>query len=191
MKALLNLNSRVKATIALPAGAIVPLHVGGDYFYIYALDGALEADVNDSDVFASVEKGLIHQGVVGRSDIGTVRFRNSTGSTVNVTIVYGKGSQTVAGQTTISAADLLALTPAAATVTTDFQDITASTAFTGKKAVQVTNTGGTNITVTGAGAARTLGPGEFVSWSVLRQQDTLNTITVNAAGGSARVVWQA
>jgi len=191
MKPLLNLNSRVAATLAIGAGAIVPVHVGGDYFYIYALDGALEADVNDSDVFASVEKGLIHQGVVGRSDIGTVRFRNSTGSTVNVTIIYGKGSQTVAGQTTISAADLLEITPADATVATDFQDITASTAFAGKKAVQVTNTGVTNITVTGAGAARTLAPGEYVNWSVLRQQDTLNTITVNAAGGNARVVWQA
>jgi len=191
MKPLLNLNSRVEATLAIAAGAIVPVYVGGDYFYIYALDGALEADVNESDVFASVEKRLIHQGVVGRSDIGTVRFRNSTGSTVNVTIIYGKGSQTVAGQTTISEADLLEITPADATVATDFQDITASTAFAGKKAVHVTNTGVTNITVTGAGAARTLAPGEFVNWSVLRQQDTLNTITVNATGGNARVVWQA
>lgn len=191
MKQLLNLNSRVVSSISIPAGAIIPLHVGGDYFYIYALSGALEADVNESDVFASIERGLIHQGVVGRSDIGTVRLRNSTGSAVTVTVIYGKGQQFVSGQVTLSSADVLSLTPAPVTATCDLETITNSTVYSNKTSIKVVNVGAANITVTAAGAARTLAPTEEVSWSVLRQQDVLNPITVNATGSTAKVVWTA
>lgn len=180
-------NSRSQSTLVIPTATKLKLYVGGDYFFIYSQSGALAISVN-GDVFSNCQSGLIHSGVAGRNDIADVELYNTSGATVTVVIIFGKGSQSVTGTTTISAQDLAVITPAAATVQVDVETVTnASQVFSGKTSIAVVNTGAADITVN----TRSLGAGESVEWSSLRQQDVLQAITVNATGSVAKVVWTA
>lgn len=217
MNELVNRNSRNVSSFSVAAGQTVPVHVAGDYYQILAMSGSLKVSVNGGP-FTPAQVGLIHNGVVGRDDVGTVRFYNDTGGAITVTVIHGKGNITVVGSVSIASTDLLALTdrldaieddveatntnlttllartPAAVTVDCDVVNVTnASTAFASKTSIKIVNIGATNITVTPAGgSARTLLPTEEVSWSSLRQQDVLKTITVDSTGGGdAKVVWTA
>ena len=183
--------SRITSSIVVPAngGRMLQL-IRGDYFHIVSASGTVTLAVNRGG-FTPCPSGLIQRYPAGNDEIEQIEFYNASGSDVTVVVVYGRGDMQITGQVNLSSSDLLSITPAAATVATDFQDITGSTAFAAKKSITVINTGSADITVTGAGAARTLSAGETVNWSTLRQQDTLNTITVNATGGNARVIWQA
>ncbi len=188
MNANLSRNSRSQTTLVIANNGKARVHVGGDYFFIYSQSGALQISVND-DSFTNCQSGLIHSGVIGRDDIADLEFYNTSGADVTVVVIFGKGSQSVTGSVSISAADLASLTPAAATVDCDVVDVNnLSTVFASKTSIAIYNVGSTDITVNG----RTLAAGNDVEWSALRQQDVLKNITVDATGGGlAKVVWTA
>jgi hypothetical protein len=121
-------------------------------------------------------------------------FTDTSGS--SNTVVYYAGMEPLeVSETTsalsLSAADLASITPAAVTHTCDMVDITTSVVFASKKHITILNTGATDITINCGSGARTLAPGDSVTFPVLRIQDSLPSITVDATGGSARVTWLA
>ncbi len=116
----LDLNSRNKAVVAIADGDEYALFVGGDFLYIYALAGTLEMKVNEGADWTPFVVGTRHSGVVGRNDIGAVKFRNTSGQAATMTVIFGKGEMDITGQASIAnlpaeyplpAAQLAVITP--------------------------------------------------------------------------------
>lgn len=191
MTPLINRNSRRPTTIIIPTGTVAPLHVGGDFFYVYTMSGVVTISVND-DAFAPCQAGLIHSGVVGRNDVERIAFSNTSGATVTVVVIFGKGSMSVTGQVNLAAGDVALITPAVAVLTADFANLSnqAAVNYAGKRSISVTNVGTVQILVGGVALAA----GLTVGWSCERTQDTLPAKAVDTSttpNGAALVVWTA
>lgn len=185
-----DLNSRNSISVSIANGATHPVWVGGDFIYIHAVSGVLTVSVNDGP-FTPCVVGLRHSGVVGRSDIGWVKFKNETGGAVTLTAIFGKGEMDITGQASIAnlpteyplpAAQVTSITPAAVAVTPGIARISSSVAYASKKSVTV-------IVVTAPCTINTVSVPEGVyTFSAPRVQDTVGTITVDATGGDAIVL---
>lgn len=179
-------------TISISANGKAVEPLGGRYFAVISATGGFTVDFGDG-----VQVPMVAGRRYGPTTFTRLTFTDTSGATNAVQFIASfdevQVSETTGGTVaaTFSAADILSITPAAVTHTCDFEDITGSTAYAGKKAITITNTGAADITVTASGAARTLAPGDSISWSVLRMQDSLPSITVNATGSTARVTWLA
>ena len=193
----INQNSRTPSTLVIPAGAIAPQYIGGDFFYIYSLTGVLTISVNEDD-FAPCQVGLIHSGVIGRNDISSIRFKNSTASSVTVVLIYGKGSMPVTGQTsivnptfTLDTPTVQAITPPAAVLQASFANLSnqAAVAYNGKRSISIANTGAVQILVNGIALAAGSPP---IGFTCERVQDTLPNFsidTITTPNGTALVLW--
>lgn len=185
----INRNSRTPSSVIVPAGQIATQYIGGDFFYIYSMNGTLLISVNEDD-FAPCQVGLIHSGVPGRSDINSIRFKNNTGAPVTVFVIYGKGSMSVTGAVNLSAGDIANITPAAAVLQAGFQNLSnqAAVAFNAKRSISITNTGAVQILVN----AVALLANQTIGFSCERTQDTLPNFSVDTLttpNGAALVSW--
>jgi len=187
----LSRNSRTPATLLVPANTTgaATLHVGGDFFYIYSMGGALNISVN-GDAYAPCQSGLIHEGVVGRNDVSDIAFQNTTGADITVVVIFGKGSMTVTGLVNLSPGDISTITPPAAVLQAGFANLSnqAAVAYNGKSSISITNTGAVNILVNGTA----LLPEQTVAFTCERTQDTLPNFSVDTnttPNGAALVGW--
>jgi hypothetical protein len=190
----------VTTTVILSANALTVLPVSGRALSVLSSTGAFTARVNNGPASPMV-KGRGFGGPTSE-EFNFVELVDTSGSS-NTVILHIADEQitgadqlasvglSVGAEVAIAAASLTSITPAAVTHTCDVVDITTAIAYSGKKSITITNTGSTDITITPNGSARTLAPGDSVTFTVIRYQDSLPSITVDATGGNARVAWLA
>lgn len=185
-------------TISIPANGLAVETLTGRFFAVISATGGFTVE----PAGAAIKLPMVTGRKFGSADappFNRLVFTDTSGSINSVTFYAGdvpyEVSETTSGMT-IAAADVISITPAAVTHTCDFEDVSnASTAFASKKSISITNTGAVDCTVNCGGLGeRTLASGDDVSFTVLRMQDSLPSITVDTTGGGggvARVAWLA
>lgn len=206
-----------KIAFSLAAGEGQEYAVGADFIRLDVFPLGLLLGVNSGNPKTYIE-GLLYKTSPGESHIRLLRIVNQTTGTLTGEFTHGtgdvdfpgvaaligsvplpSGASTAALQTTgnTSAATVAAQTTALAASTVEVPELivmgaSTSTVFAGCRSISIlnTNTAAVNVTVTTPGGARTLAPGQSVSWSVTKPLATLSNITVaTAASGSANVAY--
>lgn len=173
-------------TIAISANGKNVEPLGGRYFAVISATGGFNVDFGDG-----LQIPMVAGRRYGPTDFSRLTFTDTSGAPNTVQFIVSfdevQVSETTGGAVTatISAADVASIVAGRTTARTAAVVIsTGSAAYSGKKYLEIHNTGAAALTIDGV----SLAAGESVVFPLLQDGETYAAVTVNATGTTAKIV---